>query len=495
MIQSSLNLDFEWNEETKKNVRDSKVTYSFLPGTEFVHGKSERYQDLSLSIRFRVAQVYADSPPYPSSWTLFWSSSLESDFGVIVRGHQDTPLELGVVGAGKVFPIWIDTDRRKFKAKISSTDIRDGMPVGEFSACEFVIRFGKAWKQTGCMYLYEPDVETAILEADPSILEFLPSELRELIRDAETVVKSPKETFRLDDSVALPSRLKNFLLFLEAGLSIFDNNELLDLNDSRYTSIHYLNWLKWFQKCREDTRDSYSLLKNRPADEELPPIDRWKKKIEDLVAELSESLNLRKLIISFGKDLSDPFGPPTSKIAKMPNGSDLRRSTYYYKNRQYQDSYKISHQLAESDAGIEVLRLSSIFETLALIRLWRFPPKSLSHKSSNPWDLLSDIIGVLSSLFHNGTIELLEQRKKALGDVFVLLEILDENCFGRLLKCVSIDNWEELSQIAYEEPLIMYLLYRNDSMRDNTGLNRSEILSRLVGDRDKGEIPLRVELV
>ncbi|QTA78676.1 Uncharacterized protein dnl_09050 [Desulfonema limicola] len=499
-ITSLSDLNMKW---TPKPVNISSRTdqreYCFEPVTEMVYGKSDHLPDLRFHIHFSVAQAYLLNPPLPSARQFLWHSSLNESFSFFISGHRDSLLELGLSTFDNIDPIrvWQHTDEQKVKIRIPSRDLKDGLLGKPVVAGKFVVKYKDLWKETECVYLHEERlIESLEKDQIKEFFDHLPDDLKTVFQKAVQAIREVDYRFEhaFENNSHLPQKIKEFLFFVEIASKIFDFDEHVDLENSKYANIYYLSWLKWY-----NTKSLNPIIhfRNRP-DTELPLTARWRDKINGRIRSLKELSNISRLISDWKGDVSDPFGKCKSTIATMDYGKELTLAAYHYAIKRHEQIFTNLGKIRNLNLPKPIEVLSQIIELLAKMRLWRYRDVRLSiqNSSEDPWERLLFQFKCIWELFGNISLSILTESGYDFVDSIQLLDILDETGLCDVINDIITQNWKNLKQSLNKnnDPHLLYLLYKNNDLSQKTEVSMQEVCERLKEMQKNGDIPYHIEI-
>lgn len=495
-LTSTVDLKIRWDNEHLLHDREGERIYEFNPGTEFIYGKSLEFPGLTFCPRFSLAQAYPITPPSPSTRQILWSSSLEKSFSFDIRGHYDSILELGIDDGNNVFPVWKNTEEKKRHTRIRSYPLKDGIPGWRsLVAGRFVIKYENTWKDADCVYLSEEGIIDSLINADETFLSYIDE--KTIYHDALEVIKESGPKFKLNQDMELPESLKTFFCFIEAGVALFDYQELIDLDDEKYQNIPCRSCLEWYAALLSKEQDQYTLFRKRSVSQNVLPILRWQKKIDEIIYEFDNLYDLNHFLSEIEKSLDYPFGPPTNQIASLGQIQELILAIYHYRQKSkqgYKDAYQITQKIMIKSTLKPVLTLAKIILNLSLVNLWRSPKKIKAANNEDPWDSLALATNLFLSWFKQGPLKPVKENRALFNNFLYLLNILDENLFHDLIYDVLNGRWRTIQKIISEENIAMYLVYKNDEFQEKTHFKKEELRKKLLRIQNEGKIPYNLDL-
>lgn len=435
-LSSSENLQIIWDSSPKLHVSSNKYVWTFEAGTNTASGRSEKFNEISFSIRFSQAEVYPLNPPTPTNRQIVWSSSLASDFCFMVRGHRDTPLSVGIESIGKIVEIWNDTEGRKSQARVSSASFRDGLAGKRVEVGRLVIKSSNGWKRTGCVYVAEKNMLTALFAGNLSFADYLPEPLSILFCNAANAV-AKGEAFLIDSYLGeLPQAINRSLHFIEKGVRLFDLKENSPINDK---DLDYYSWMNWYHRAFFAIDPPHKLLNSLPAATPDLPVDRWNASILDFIASLQKGQHVLPLLMAWGRDVeryaSDISSKLESEIGKSPHGEDVTRAAIYYRTGNCADAWKradkaITGHNRMTDVVAEIIR------DIADLKMKRHPPLHEQIEIGDPWQEMFCCLNFIKACLSSSNA--IERGAMLAWDGFrVILDILQEKSLQLPLSMVE----------------------------------------------------------
>ena len=494
-VFSNQELNVEWDKAYETNAQNNQTIYTFHPSTEFVAGYSNSVPGLWFNLNFRIAQAYLLNPSSPSTRNTLWHSSFDEPFVFIIRGHRDTPLELGLDYRDGIHPVWRSTEENKYKARIFSRDIKDGLAGTNAISGRFVVKYQNSWKETHAVYLNENQIINTLQLGDDSFFNDIPEEIKCLFEDALECINSKDHEYTVDLDAEIPEKLENFFLFLEVGKSLFDFDKSIDLDNERYTSTLYLTWLKWYNDNLKKTSDPIASYQKRPIEEDLPLISRWQEKINQSVKDLELYFDVPNFISDIENHIENPHGAQNSNIADMVHGSELTRAASYYFNERFIDALKQSQSIINSNPSKPIYVLALIINILVKIRFWRFNEEiEPGSHSMDPWDMFLDHFNQFYILFHNNPLSSIIEQPNLFETLVRYLGMLSEFEFGQIIKNIANKDWNEIKKMYKEVPHVPYLIWRNDQLREYLEISLDNVRDQLIFLQKQGKIPSHVNI-
>jgi len=489
-VFSKKELDVEWDKEYETKAQNNQTIYTFLPSTEFVAGYSNSVPGLWFNLNFKIAQAYLLNPTSPSTRNTLWHSSLDDLFVFIIRGHWDTQLELGLDYRDEIHPVWRSTEENKYKARIFSRDIKDGLAGINAVSARFVVKYQNSWKETHAVYLNENQIINTLQLGDDSFFNHIPEEIQFLFEDALECINLKDHEYTADLDSEIPEKLENFFLFLEVGKSLFDFDKSIDLDIERYTSTLYRPWLKWYNDYLKESSGPIESYQNRPIAEDLPLVPRWQEKINQCIKGIELYFDVPRLISDWEDEIKDPYGAQNSDIANMENGFELTRAANYYLKKRFLDALNQSQSIINSNPPKPIYVLALIINNLVKIRFWRFNEEiEPGSQSMDPWDIFLDHFNLFIKLFHSSSPAPIMEQPNLFDNLVSYLSILSEIDFGRLIENISNKEWEYIKEMYKEDPYVPYLIYKNNHLRENIEISFDQVRAEVISLQKQGKIP------
>lgn len=392
-IESEDDLGIEWAKKPFNEHREGHVaSYEFSPDAEMLSGHSVRFSELKLLLHLNHAEAYPLDPPHLSTREILWSSDLDEDFSFMIRGHRDGRLTLGLMTDDAVYPVWESLNEQTRKSKISSRDLKDGLSIKDFAVGRFCVKYKDEWKQTKCLFLNENGIKEALLKHDAGFLDPFPDELKGIFVAASEAIKHQDQKFKFEDEWKIPDSLKKFLKFIELGKKVFDASTAVDMEHYGKHATCYFEWIKWYFRFKDTNEINFTeILNSQPIGLALPPIDRWRKKIESLIQHFKQISDLPALFESWRVDIDDPFsGVLHSKIGKMQLGKQLSLAAYSYRKSDFRQTIAKVYQIKQQHPSMPIRTMACILEKLSMSHLGMIVSHPLpeSLHNADPWKSL-----------------------------------------------------------------------------------------------------------
>jgi hypothetical protein len=487
-----IDLKLDWEPKAIFEKRNDRIEFRFDPGTEYVVCTSQEYPDFELSLRFHIAQFYPLNPPSPSNRDILWKSTLKEQFKVVVRGFGEV-LEVGIMWDKKIRSVWQDDLQRKMKATVYSYEFREGIPEEIIPAGRFLVRNGDNWKPTNCTYIDERGFEKFVLEKDDSLKTYLPEKVSEIFLKAIKIVEGsePEDSFNGLDEI--PVSLKQFLLFLEAGAMVFDKNLNFTGIDEIYKDIPYKKWLLWYDSARLGESSEYDLHRDIP-DEDIPPIERWRKKIESILARVRNVADISGMLLRWAKDVEKPFLENKSEISKMAGGPSLSIAAHYYQEKNYKHAIQKLKVLDISGKPVPVDTLAESIRQLSFLHLWRTRQPKIPETQNDQWLKLQFLVAQFIGLFQGQSKIPDFNNEDDYSNMQLLFQILNENLFSNLVEIIKFDKKVQMADLAVNEPLVAYLLKNNSQIQKKLKIPENETEKIYTLHEKNGSIPEHVSI-
>ena len=492
-LESSFDLEMEWSKKCTITKENKNFIYTFEPNTIYVEGKSKKINGLNINLFFLFAQAYPLFPQKPCTSNILWSSALKESFDFIIYGHKRYIIELGIISDKGEFSIWKDVDENLYKnrkTKIHSLDLKDGMAGLSVCFGRFSVKYDNSWKEADCTFIDDKAFIEAIIDCNESVQKYLHHDLKDIFQKAISIIKNEVIHFQIDiNPNILPDRIINFLTFLELGYRIFDCQDYVDFTQKNYYDAKYYDWLRWY--C-ESIKTNQSI--GEKPQTEMPPIERWKKKIEVFISRIKQIEDIPKLLSEWKNDIIDCFSAPQNELSKMEKGKDIRRAGFYYIKNKYSDALNISHNLQKSSLQKPVRVIAETISILAKLNLWKFEKLTLNNNSYDPWDILLEQIKSLNNLFQNDDINAFIRIFSSQENAIQLLKVLEEDAFKDLIINIQKKEWNTIKQLSSKYPVIKYLLYKNKMLCKKVGLESNTLQKKLRQLQYKQIVPYSVQI-
>ncbi len=495
-FRSNTILDLEWRGSVNEKSNNGETSWNFQPRTPYALGASKSYSDIHFEIRFFVAEFYPVTPPPPSTRGLVWSSTLNHDDEFLVSGHPDSPLELALLDdTGYKHRLYKDYRPGQAKARINGLYLKERISSQGFVSGKFVLKWENRWKETGCSFVSESGIIHAVCNKSFDETAFPVQAIGTEFSAAMAAIHET-QPYRFASGIPVPGKVASFLVFVEAGGLLFDRNQPVDMESDRYKVSDFPEWLKWYSGFLS-TSDLYAIAQSRPDTDPNLPVERWNEKIYTALSSLGPISNIEDFIGVWEKLLDDYFVDRQFSIRGIPpvmqgleGLENSIRAAFYFRNKRWKDAQRLSSRSVDKHPR-PVLTLNRIILHLSMLRQGsKEMIQSKEEQSNDGWLNLFNVFVMFTDFFRGIFQDFRATKPENLNALRHILDTLEETSLALLIDLAKRETCQIPVAISPDTDwLLMYALFKNESVRAATGIERDVVLEIVRKQLELGLIP------
>ncbi len=488
--------DMEWRDSVNEKSNNGEISWNFQPRTPYALGKSKVYPDINFEIRFFVAEFYPVAPPPPSTRYIVWSSTLDHDTEFLVSGYPNSPVELALLDdTGYTHRLYKVQWPGLVKARINGLYLKERISPQTFVVGRFVLKWESRWKETGCSFVSETGIIHAVCNNNFDDTAF-PVQAIGIEFSAAMAAIHEVKPYIFASSMQVPGKVASFLVFVEAGGLLFDRNQPVNMESDRYKDSDFQEWLKWYSEFLSAS-DLYAITQSTPDTNPDLPVERWNEKIYTALSSLRSISNIEDFIGVWEKLLADYSANGQFSIRGIPPAiqgleglENSIRAAFYFRNKRWKDAQRVSSRNVDKHPR-PVSTLNRIISYLSMLRQGSKEIILGKEESGNDeWLNLFNVFVMFTDIFRGIFQDFTATKPENLNALKHILDALEETSLTLLVDVAKRETCLIPVDISPDADwLLMYALFKNESVRAATGIDRGAALEIVRKQLELGLIP------